>query len=39
VINLVESLIELLQGGTGHSFERKVVPMLLERVNICNNQS
>jgi len=27
VINLADCLIELFQGGTGHSFERKVVPV------------
>ena len=27
VINLADCLIELLQGGTGHSFWRKVVPL------------
>jgi len=28
MFNLADSLIELLQGATGHSFGRKVVPMV-----------
>jgi len=27
VINIADCLIELFQGGAGHSFQRKVVPI------------
>jgi len=33
VVNLADCLVELLQGGVGHSFEAEVVPV--KYVHVC----
>jgi len=41
VINIADCLVELLQGGAGHSFRVRGCSsqiQLLERIKNCNNQ-